>query len=169
MSPAVRTASFTPPTPIKPEHQTGSFASGKQPLDDWLKFRALKSEGRSARTYVVAVGKVVVGYYSLATGSVRRDEAPPKISGDMPNPIPVALIGRLAVSSAYQGMGIGRGLLKDALLRCLQISQQIGCRAVMVHAIDADAAAFYSAFGFISYRDGDRTFFMSMKTVASLL
>lgn len=169
ITPAVRAGTFSPPAPIRPEHQTGQFSCGKPPLDDWLKYRALKSEGRSARTYVVCAGDEVVGYYCLATGSVRLAEFPPKIAGDLPNPVPVILIGRLAVASSYQGMKIGKGLLRDALLRAVHVSQQAGCRAVMVHAIDADAAAFYSAFGFITYRDGERTFFMSMKQIAAAL
>lgn len=169
MTPPARATDFSPPVPIAAEHQTGQFSCGKQLLDDWLKYRALKSEGRSARSYVVCVGDEVVGYYCLATGSVRRAQFPPKLGGDLPNPVPVILIGRLAVATSYQGMKVGSGLLKDALLRAVQVSRQIGCRAVMVHAIDDEAAAFYSAFGFIAYPDGDRTYFMSIKQITAAL
>jgi len=160
---------FSAPVPISVEHQTGRFACGKPALDVWLKTRALKSEGRSARTYVVCRDMEVVGYYCLATGSVRRQDLPGKLAGDMPDPTPILLIGRLAVATAYQGQSIGKGLLKDALLRALQISRQVGCRAVLVHAIDDQAAAFYASFGFIAFPAGGRSFFMPIKQIADSL
>lgn len=162
-------ASISAPAPIRAEHITSQFSCGKPPLDDWLKFRALKSEGRSARSYVVCVGNDVVGYYCIATGSVRIEELPRKLKGDMPASVPIITLGRLAVDSGYQGLSIGKGLLKDALTRSLQISQSVGCRAVVVHAIDQDAAAFYAAFGFIAYPDGGRTFFMPIKSIADAI
>jgi len=156
-----------PPSPISADHDTSGFNCGKSALDDWLKLRALKSEGRSARTYMVCAGLEVVGYYCLATGSVRVDELPKKLGGDMPAAVPVIILGRLAVHSGYQGRRIGRYLLKDALLRALQLSRQIGCRAVLVHAIDEDAAAFYAGFGFIAFPPGGRTFFLPIKSIAA--
>ena len=158
-----------PPVPIRADHVTSRFVCGKPNLDDWLKLRALRSEGRSARTYVVCVRDEVVGYYCIATGSVRVDELPKKLAGDMPSSVPIITLGRLAVHSGYQGLRIGQGLLKDALSRSLQISQQIGCRAVLVHAIDENAAAFYAAFGFVPYPAGGRTFFMPIKSIAAAL
>lgn len=160
---------LAPPVPISPDHETGSFASGKEPLDHWLKARALTSEGRSARTYVVCTGRRVVGYYCIATGSVRLEEVPRAIRGDMPSSVPVILLGRLAVDAGYQGRGIGRGLLRDALLRALHLSQSVGCRAVVVHALDEDAAAFYAGFGFIAFPAGGLTFFMPIKSIAAAL
>jgi predicted N-acetyltransferase YhbS len=160
---------LSPPSPINAGHVTSGFDCGKPMLDDWLKVRALRSEGRSARTYVVCAGPDVVGYYCLATGSVRIDELPKKIAGDMPASVPVIILGRLAVDSRYQGLKIGKGLLRDALLRSLQISQQVGCRAVLVHAVDEDAAAFYAAYGFLPFPEGGRTFFMPMKSIVAAL
>ncbi|MEQ1901666.1 MAG: GNAT family N-acetyltransferase [Devosia sp.] len=157
------------PEPIRPDHITSRFSCGKPALDDWLKSRALKSEGRSARTYVVCAGDEVVGYYCLATGSVRIEALPKKLRGDMPSAVPVLLIGRLAVASSHQGLRIGGGLLKDALLRSLQASTSVGCRAVLVHAIDDEAAAFYAGYGFIHFPEGERTFFMSMKAIAAAI
>lgn len=164
-----RTSGISPPVPIRPDHITGQFSCGKPSLDDWLKFRALRSEGRSARTYVVCVGEEVVGYYCIATGSVRIEEMPKKLAGDMPSSVPIITLGRLAVHTGYHGLKVGKGLLKDALLRSLQISQQIGCRAVLVHAIDEEAAAFYAGFGFIPYPNGGRTFFMPIKSIAAAI
>lgn len=162
----MRAAGISAPAPIHPDHVTGPFSCGQPALDDWLKFRALKSEGRSARTYVVCVGREVVGYYCLSTGSVRIDELPKKLRGDMPSSVPIITLGRLAVATGYQGLRIGKGLLKDALLRSLQISQHVGCRAVVLHAIDEDAAAFYTAFGFTPYPSSGHTFFMPIKSIA---
>lgn len=160
---------ISPPVPIGPEHATGAFDCGKPALDDWLKSRAMRSEGRSARTYVVCNGPDVVGYYCLATGSVRIDELPKKLAGDMPGSVPVIILGRLAVHSGYQGLGIGKGLLRNALLRSLQVSQQIGCRAVLVHALDEEAAAFYATFGFMPFPAGGRTHFLAIKSIAAAL
>jgi predicted N-acetyltransferase YhbS len=160
---------ISPPVPIGSEHVTSAFTCGKPTLDDWLKSRALRSEGRSARTYVVCVGQEVVGYYCLATGSVRIDELPKKLAGDMPAAVPVIILGRLAVHAGYQGLRIGKGLLRDALLRSLQVSQQVGCRAVLVHALDEEAAAFYAAFGFLPFPEGGRSYFMGIKSIAAAL
>ncbi|MER9619394.1 GNAT family N-acetyltransferase [Mesorhizobium sp. M0207] len=131
-----------------------------------LRYRATKAEARSARTYVTCIGgKAVVGYYCFAAGGVRIDQLPKKQRRNMPSIVPVTIIGRLAVDGRYQGLGIGRGLLKDALSRALAASQIIGSAAVMVHAIDEQAAAFYAAFGFQRYPEADRTFFMPMQTI----
>lgn len=161
--------SISAPVPIQPEHVTSQFTCGKPMLDDWLKSRAFRSEGRSARTYVACVGQEVVGYYCISTGSVRIDELPKKLAGDMPASVPIIILGRLAVHSGYQGLRIGKGLLKDALLRSLQVSEQVGCRAVLVHALDEEAAAFYVAFGFIPFPAGARTLFMPIKSIAAAL
>ncbi len=162
-------AELTPPTPIRPDHLTAQFSSGRPVLDDWLKQRALRSEGRSARTYVVCAGLQVVGYYCLATGSVQIDAVPRKLQGDMPAAVPVLVLGRLAVDEGYQGLRIGQGLLKDALLRALEVSRHVGCRAVLVHALDDAAASFYARFGFTAFPAGGRTFFLATKSIADAL
>jgi GNAT superfamily N-acetyltransferase len=155
------------PEPITPQVKVDDFSSGKPPLDDWLHRRALKAEGRSARTYVVAARSVVVGYYCFAAGAVRLAEAPKPLRRNMPDPVPVILLGRLAVDQRWQGRGIGKGLLKDALLRALAASLHIGARAVLVHAIDDDARAFYEGFDFVAYPAGTRTLFLPMETIGS--
>lgn len=158
-----------PPVPIAAEHDTDDFSCGKPPLDEWLRERALRSEGRSARTYVATVANRVVGYYCFAAGAVRLDEVPKPMRRNMPNQVPVLLIGRLAVDTGYQGLGLGKGLLKDALLRALRASAIVGARAVMVHALDEEAARFYLARGFVAFPEDSRTFFLAMETIRAAL
>ena len=138
------------PEHIGPEHDVSSFHSGVGVLDDWLKRRALANEHTGAsRTYVVcAANKKVVGYYALANGSVAAEMATGRTRRNMPDPVPVMVLGRLAVDEAYQGCGIGRGLLRDAILRTVQAAEIGGIRAILVHAISEDAKRFYEAWGF---------------------
>ncbi|MBI4699544.1 MAG: GNAT family N-acetyltransferase [Deltaproteobacteria bacterium] len=137
-----------------PEHLTSGhdairFDSGVPVLDDWLRRRALDNEKtRASRTYVVTAGGRVVGYYALATGAVAQADAPGRVRRNMPDPIPVMIIGRLAVDRAYQGRAIGRGMLRDAILRTLQAAEIAGIRAIVVHAISEDAKRFYLRHGF---------------------
>jgi GNAT superfamily N-acetyltransferase len=137
---------YTPPEPLQPTHDVEKFDCGKPTLNDWLRKRALQNETTgSSRTYVVCCGKQVVGYYSLANGSAIHAEAPGKIRRNMPDPIPVMVLGRLAVDINHQGKGIGKGLVKDAVLRTLQASEIAGIRAILVHALDEEAKKFYVA------------------------
>lgn len=148
------------PIPITPMHGLEGFCSGEDVLDHWLKRRALKNEAAGAsRTYVVCDGLQVVGYYALATGSAILDTAPGKVRRNMPDPIPLVVLGRLATDVRYQGQGLGRGLLKDALLRSLQVAQQVGVRALLVHALSEQAKQFYLHHGFVeSPLDGMKLF-----------
>ena len=130
-------------------HDASTFDCGQPALDDWLRLRALSNEASGAsRTYVVCAEGRVVGYYALATGAVARAAATGKARRQMPDPIPVMIIGRLAVDTGYQGKGLGHGLLRDALLRTLQVAKQAGIRAVLLHAMTADAKRFYQRAGF---------------------
>src|ERR1700745_1456148 len=121
---------ISPPSAITDAHDLTHFRCGNEALDDWLRIRALKSEGRTARTYVVALGRQVVGYYSIATGAEKRANIPKRLTHNTPESVPLIILGRLAVDTNHQGTKIGKGLLKDALQRSLQISQSIGTRAV---------------------------------------
>ncbi len=155
----------SPPSAITATHDLSQFRSGNESLDDWLRFRAIKSEGRSARTYVVAHARQVIGYYCISTGAEKRENVPSKLARNMPEPVPLILLGRLAVDVNCQGQGIGSGMLKDALLRAVQISRIGGSRAVIVHAIDQDAIAFYLKYGFVEFPDGSKTMFLPIETV----
>ena len=142
-------APISTPAHLEERHDCASFDCGQPALNDWLRQQALKNEARGAsRTYVVCVEQRVVGYYALATGAVARAAATGKVRRQMPEPIPVMVIGRLAVDVRHQGQGLGHGLLRDALLRTLQVAGQTGIRAVLLHAMTADAKTFYQRAGF---------------------
>lgn len=142
---------LTPPQPIRADHELSRFDSGRPVLDDWLRSRALRNEGSGAsRTYVVCEEARVVGYYCLSNGSVEAKQAPGKVRRNMPEPIPVMLLGRLAVDASRQGKGLGRALLRDAILRTLKAAEIAGMRALLVHALDEGAAAFYRHNAFLA-------------------
>jgi GNAT superfamily N-acetyltransferase len=139
-----------PPEKLRAEHNLSEFNCGEPSLDDWLRRRALQNEKSGAsRTYVVCAGEQVAGYYALAVGAVAHAEAPGRIRRNMPDPVPVMIIGRLAVHKDHQGRQIGPGLLRDAILRTLQAAEIAGVRAILVHAISERARKFYEGCGFI--------------------
>ena len=138
------------PEPLSATHNCEVFDCGEAVLNDWLKRRALKNEDAGAsRTFVVCQDNNVVGYYGLATGSVMHKDAPSKIKRNMPEPVPVMVLGRLAVDKSAQSMGVGRGLLKDAILRTITVAEQAGIKALLVHALSDEARKFYLQCGFI--------------------
>lgn len=140
----------TAPEPISATHLLTGFDSGQPTLDDWLTARALRNEQRGAsRSYVVRDEDRVVAYYSLSAGSVAQREMPGRIRRNMPDPIPVMLMGRLAVARSHQGRGLARGLVRDAILRTLKAAEIAGIRALLVHALDEEAAGFYRHLGFL--------------------
>ena len=104
----------------------------------------------ASRTYVVCAGRKVIGYYALSAGGVTDADAPGRIRRNMPHPIPVVVLARLAVDKTCQGRGIGTGLLRDAVLRILQGAEIAGVRAILVHAISEAAKRFYEKYGFIA-------------------
>jgi GNAT superfamily N-acetyltransferase len=146
----VTSAGLTAPVPLSPTHNLEPFDCGDTSLNEWLKARALKSQGNdSARTYVVCIGDTVVGYYCLAAGAIAREQAPKGVGRNMPDPIPVIILGRFAVDLSYQSKGIGSGLLKDAILRTLHVSEVVGVKAILVHAISEEAKSYYLARSFL--------------------
>ena len=135
---------LTAPVPLTSTHDPGPFVCGEESLDRWLKERALKAEGtHSARTYVVCEESRVVGYYCLATGALVRSSAPKALQRNMPDPLPVMVLGRLAIDQNYQGIGLGEALLRDAILRTVGVAQQAGIVALIAHAISPEAKQFY--------------------------
>lgn len=138
------------PVAIDAAHDVSQFVSRHVDLADWLKRRALANDkSRGSRTFVVCDDTRVVGYYALAAGAIEHAAAPRRVTRNMPQPIPAIVLGRLAVDEAYQGQGIGAGLLQDATLRSLIAAQAIGARVLLCHAIDAAARAFYLRHGFM--------------------
>ena len=131
-------------------HPVGAFDCGKEPLNRFLhKFALVNQASGSATTYVGLADQTVIGYYAIATGSVEYDKVPERIKkGLAHHQIPVAVIGRLAVDRRWQNMGVGEGLLKDAMLRTLVVADTFGIRAILVHAKDITAKTFYEHFNF---------------------
>lgn len=168
-----REGAVTAPEPLQPHHDVSSFRNGRhESLDDWLKRRSFTSEGLSARTYVIceaAMPRRVVGYYAISAATEQRVALPnAKLRRDMPEQIPLLLIGRLALDASWQGKGLGSGLLNDALWRCLSASEIAGARGVVAHAIDDEAAKFYLRHGFIHAAIGRRVMLMPMEILRAL-
>ena len=137
------------PALLTVHHDVSTFKSGEESLDEWLKLRALKNqENGASRTYVVTNTKEVVGYYALSVGSALHEEATSIVRRNMPNPVPVMIMGRLAVDLKFQRYGLGKALLKDAFLRTLQVADIVGVRAFLVHALHEKASQFYEKVGF---------------------
>ena len=142
-------ADIGPPERLSSDHDLSAFNSGNAVLDDWLRRRAHRNQERGgARTYVICAGKRVVGYYALAAGAVAQAEATGRARRNMPDPVPVMVLGRLAIDEGFQGRGLGPALLRDAILRTMQAADIAGIRAIMVHAISEDAKRFYERCGF---------------------
>lgn len=141
--------SLAAPVPLADHHELTAFDSGVMSLDDWLKRRARANQASGAsRTFVACDGNQVAAYYALATGGVKLPEASGRLRRNMPDPIPVIILGRLAICRAWQGRGLGRALVRDAGLRALQAAELVGVRGMLVHAISDEARAFYLALGF---------------------
>lgn len=143
-------ASLTAPVPIEVVHDVSAFHSGVSSLDAWLQKRAMKNEKASvSRTYVICEENRVVGYYCLSAGAVALREAPKKITRNMPDPIPVLVMGRLAVDQRYQNTGLGKALLLDASRRTIQAGDIAGVAALLVHALSEKSRRFYLSRGFL--------------------
>jgi GNAT superfamily N-acetyltransferase len=140
-----------PPEPLGDQHQRDGFDCGEESLNRWLRQRARNNERLGvSRTLVVCPERSneVIAYSCLSAGAIVLAGVPGGLRRNMPNPMPVVVLGRLAVDRPHQGLGLGHALVADALSRSLQARQLIGARALLVHAIDAQAAAFYRSLGF---------------------
>lgn len=138
------------PEPLNKDHNLTDFNCNYPELNEWLKKYAFQAKmSGSANTFIVSDNDFVVGFYSLTIGQVDVDEASERIKKGMGKyPIPVVILARLAVLHTYQRRGIGKAMLKDAILKTLQIAEQGGVRALLVHAINEKAEVFYKRFGF---------------------
>lgn len=160
----------TPPTALTVSHEVSEFDCGNDSLNDWLIKRALKNQNSGAsRTFVICQDNRVVGYYALASGSVERMASPKSIARNMPEPIPVMVLGRLAIDVRMQAQRLGSALLKDALLRTLSVSKNVGIRAILVHAISGDAKRFYLGYGFQTSPIDPMTLMLPVRHIESLL
>ena len=164
-------AKFLGPIPLEEEHQVQDFDCGIVALNEYLKrYAIINHRNRSARTYAAICNDRAAGYYTLAAGSVGRDSTTPRVKMGLANyPVPVILLARLAVDRAFHGMGLGKGLLKDALLRALNASDLVGARAILVHAKDDSARKFYLQYGFEPSPANDLHLFLMMKDIRASL
>lgn len=163
------TALLWAPQPLTANHRLNEFNCGEVSLDEWLKRRALPNQSNGAsRTFVVAdqEGRVF-GYYALAVGSVSHELATGSVRRNMPDPIPVMVLARLAVDKRAQGVKLGAALLQDAVKRCLAVSQNAGVRALLVHALHDHAKTFYEHYGFRESPLHPMTLMLSLNSLKS--
>ena len=136
------------PEPLAPNHDLANFSCGEPVLDDWLRKRALANQVSGAsRTFVACDGNVVIAYYALASSAVTVTASTGRFRRNMPEPIPVVVLGRLAIAKEHQGKGLGRALFQDAARRVIHAADAIGIRGLIVHALTEKAAAFYRSLG----------------------
>jgi len=162
---------LSPPELLTADHDVSKFACGKPALDLWLKTRALSNQ-RKGFTVVMVVhddGRVV-GYYGLAPTAVAPTGMPRSIrTGQPPNPIPCLLLGQLATDLDWMGKGIGTGLLRHALMRCVEGAILVGGRALLVNSLDEEAALFWRKQGFVASTDDPFILYRSMSDIAASL
>jgi predicted N-acetyltransferase YhbS len=159
------------PEPLSAQHDVAPFSCGKPALDNWLKTRALSNQEKGFTVVmVIHDGGRVVGYYGLAPTAIVSSAMPRSIkTGQPPNPIPCLLLGQLATDSAWAGRGIGTGLVRHALSRSVAGARLIGGRALVVNALDAEAADFWKRRGFMPSKDDPLVLFRSLPDIAASL
>lgn len=158
------------PTPIAVDHELDSFDSGELSLDEWLKKRALRNQVSGAsRCFVLCNGKKVIGYYCLSAGAISHESAPKSMRRNMPNPLPVLLLGRLAIDKNFHNQGLGSALLRDAMIRAVSVASDAGVFAILVHALSEQAKRFYISRGFVESPIQPMTLMMTLETVHQIL
>ncbi|MBV9023740.1 MAG: GNAT family N-acetyltransferase [Streptomycetaceae bacterium] len=152
-------------------HDTQQFSCGDPALGQWLKQYALTNHrSGAARVFVATVDEDrVAGYYCLSTASASKGALPERVGKAMPEPVPLILLGRLAVDQEHQGGGLGAGLLRDAMQRALSIADNIGVRALITHAANDTAAKFYERFGFVPSPTDELHMVVMLKDVQAIL
>ncbi|WP_421950047.1 GNAT family N-acetyltransferase [Pelagibacterium sp.] len=157
------------PEPLNSSHNVSAFSCGKPALDRWLKTRALSNQEKGfTAVIVVHEDKRVVGYYGLAPTAIVPSRLPRSIrTGQPPDPVPCLLLGQLATDEGWRGRGIGTGLVKHALQRCVAAASLVGGRALIVNAVDSDAAAFWTRRGFVPSKDDPLVLFRAISDVAA--
>jgi len=162
--------SLRPPSPLTVEQQSTRFDCGEPSLNDWLKKRALKNQATGAsRCFVVCSGTDVIGHYSLSAGAICLEAAPKAMRQNMPDPLPILLLGRLAVDKRYHNRGIGQALLRDAMMRAVAVSGNAGVFAMLVHALNDSAKQFYLSRGFVESPLQPTTLMMTIETIRLIL
>ncbi len=166
----MRSLVLRPPVPLTAEHVLDEFACGEPTLDEWLKKRALRNQASGAsRCFVIAEGRAVVGYYCLSAGAITHVAAPKAMRRNMPDPLPIVLLGRLAIDHRHHNQGLGQALLRDAMLRAVHIASDTGVFAVLVHALSDAAKRFYLSRGFVESPLQPMTLIMTLATIRAIL
>ena len=158
------------PATITADHDLATFDCGEASLNDWLKRRAFKNHASGAsRGFVVCSSATVIGCYSLSAGAICHESAPKNLQRNMPDPLPVLLLGRLAVDKRYHNQGIGQALLRDAMLRAVNVASNAGVFALLVHALSDPAKQFYISRGFVVSPLQPMTLMMTIETIRTIL
>ena len=161
---------LTAPAPLTASYALEEFDCGEASLNEWLKRRALKNQTKDAsRCYVVCEDNRVIGYYSLSAGGIAQEAAPKSMRRNMPDPLPVILLGRLAIDQRYHNQGIGQALLRDGMLRAVSYAEGMGIFAILVHALSDAAKQFYLSRGFVESPIQPMTLLMTLSTVRTIL
>ncbi len=159
---------LTAPALLADHHELENFNFGEPSLDEWLKQRARANHASGAsRAFVSCEGNRVAGYYALSSSAVMAEMVPGRFRRNMPNPIPVVLLGRLAIDKAWQRQGLGRALFRDSALRVSQAAEAIGVRGIVVHAISDEARKFYLALGFTECPGEPMTLVVTLQDIRS--
>jgi GNAT superfamily N-acetyltransferase len=163
--------SLSHPEELTARHDVSQFSCGKPALDHWLKTRALSNQDKSFTVVmVVHDAGCVVGYYGLAPTAIAPAAMPRSIkTGQPPNPVPCLLLGQLATDQRWAGKGVATGLLRHALTRSVAGARLVGGRALVVNALDQEAAQFWQRRGFVSSKDDPLILFRSIADIAASL
>lgn len=161
---------YSPPELINWRHSLTAFDCGNEAMNLWLREHALDNEGKVSRTYVVAdAAGSVIAYYTLSTGRIDRWDMPKRMRHNLPEVVPVLVLGRLAVDRNHSSLGLGSGLLREAMIRTLEASRSIGIRALQVHTIDEAAEPFYLQYGFVRSPTEGRSLILPIETIEASL
>lgn len=158
------------PIPISADYESIGFDCGEPSLNEWLKKRALKNQASGAsRCFVLHNDKKVIGYYSLSAGAISHESAPKTMRRNMPDPLPVLLLGRLAIDRNYHNKGLGSALLRDAMIRAVSVAGDADVFAILVHALSEQAKRYYMSRGFVNSPLQPMTLIMTLETVRLIL
>lgn len=159
-----------PPSLLSDNHNVDNFDCGEPTLDEWLKKRAAKNNASDAsRCFVLCDDNQVIGYYCLSAGAINRESAPKAMRRNMPESLPVLVLGRLAIDKNFHNKGLGSALLRDAMIRSVSISHDLGVFAILIHALSDEAKQFYISRGFIESPIQPMTLFMTLATIRTIL
>lgn len=166
----MKLAKLSPPTLLTNDHETKEFDCDEPSLNEWLQKRALKNQILGAsKCFVICHSKEVVGYYCLSAGAIGHDLAPKAMRRNMPDPLPVLLLGRLAIDKKYHNKGLGSAMLRDAMLRAVNVAKEAGVFVVLLHALTEKAKRFYLSRGFVESPVQLMTLMTTLETIRLIL